>query len=89
MVIPSEFTQLLDSDEVSLECIFDANGNPSLLIEPANEPDTIDDDPLFSVFLKAIYKDVIENPHTLQDGSALFNERVLQLIEDVDIDGDE
>ncbi len=89
VVIPSEFTQLLASDEVTLEFTVDDNNNPSLIVKPTNELDTIESDPLFAVFLQAIYKNAMENPHTLKDSSELFNERVQKLIECVDTDDDE
>lgn len=89
VVVPSEFIQLLDSDEVSLEFTTDDNGNPSVIVEPANKPDMIEDDPLLAVFLLAIYKNAMENPHSLQDCSRLFNERVLNLVECVDTDEEE
>lgn len=89
LVIPSEFTQLLDTDEVVLELSLDNENNPKLTVEPTNELDTIEEDPLFAVFIQALYKDAMENPDRLKDGSEIFNDRVKKLIEGVEIDEDE
>lgn len=89
VVIPSEFTQLLNTDEVVLELMLDNENNPKLIVEPTNELDAIEEDPLFAVFIQALYKNAMENPERLRDGSELFNDRVKKLIEGVDTDEDE
>ena len=88
VVIPSEFAQLLPSDEVTLEFTVDGNNNPRLIVKPTNELDTIDEGPLFCPVYTRNLQECDENPHTLKDGSEL-NERVMKLIEGVDTDDEE
>lgn len=89
LVIPSEFTRLLSSDEVALELKIDNDNNATLVVEPTSELDSIENDPLFGTFIEAIYQDAMENPNKLKDLSDIFTDRVKELIEGVDIDEDE
>ena len=63
--------------------------NVRVMVKPIHEMDSLEDDPFFSVFLQAIYKNAMQNPDQLKDGSEIFNERVKKLIEGVDLDEDE
>ncbi len=89
LVIPAEFAKLLSSDEVVIELKVDDEDKPTLVVEPTNELDSIENDPLFGTFIEAVYKDAMENPDQLKDLSEVFTDRVKKLVEGVDIDEDE
>ena len=89
LVVPSEFAQLLSSDNVTIEIMADEENNPKLIVEPTSELDSIENDPLFGSFIEAIYRDAMENPDKLKDVSDVFTDRVKKLIEGVDIDENE
>lgn len=88
MVIPSEFAELLNSEEVVLE-MKNNSAYPTLIIKPKNALDSIEEDPLFALFIQALYKNAMENPEQLEDGSEIWNERVKKLIDGVDITDEE
>ena len=54
-VIPAEFIQYLDSDEIAIEIVLDRNQKPSLIITPNNELDAVENDPIFGLFLEALH----------------------------------
>jgi hypothetical protein len=60
--IPAEFARILGSDEITLEIVLDQNHNPSLIITPGNVTDTIENDPMFALFIEALYRDTMDNP---------------------------
>lgn len=46
-------------------------------------------DAAFGLFIQAIYKDSLQNPEKLSDGSEIYNDHVKELIEGVDTDESE
>jgi hypothetical protein len=88
VVVPAEFSQNVDSNEVSIEVIFDENNMPSLIMKPINELDTIEEDPIFALFIQGLYEHAMENPKTLKDGSQILNDHVDKLLEGVEVDDD-
>lgn len=89
VVIPTEFIQYLDSDEVAIEIVLDRNQKPSLVITPSNELDTIEDDPIFALFIEALHRNAMENPHQLTDPSAIFDDEINEILEGIEIPDDE
>ncbi len=88
VVVPSEFAQNVYSQEVTVEVVFNEHNIPSLIIKPVDELDTIEEDPVFALFIQAIYNHAMENPEVLKDGSSIWNEHVEKLLEGVEIDDD-
>lgn len=89
VVIPAEFTQYLDSDEIELEVVLDQYQKPSLVITPSNELDTIENDPIFALFVESFYRNAMENPHQLTDPSVVFDDEINKILEGVEIPDDE
>lgn len=89
VVIPSEFAEQLHSEEVTLEMRSDLP-YPVLLITPKKSTlDAIEQDPLFEIFIQALYKHAMENPTSLKDGAEIWNDKVKKLIEGVSCDDEE
>ena len=89
LIVPSEFMQLLSSDEVVIELMVDGAHSPILVIKPVEGLDSIENDPLFVSFIEAIYKNAMEHPDKLKDLSDVFTHRAKTLIMGIDIDEDE
>ena len=85
LVLPSEFTQFLKSDDVTVELKIDEEYNPTLVVEPFSELDIQEHDPLFAAFIEAIYHDAKENPERLVGIDEVLTERVKMLIDGVDV----
>ncbi len=89
VVIPSELVKYFPTHNVVIRFQMSEDNNPVITIHPSTEPDTIEKDPLFAVFMEALYKHAMENPDMLSDGSEIYNDEVKKLLEGVDDDEEE
>ena len=55
----------------------------------SKEPNALENDPLFAVFLRALYNDAQNHPEELKDLSDIFDAEADKLLEGVDIHNDE
>jgi virulence-associated protein VagC len=68
------------------------NGNPEVFIEevgnglfihPSSQWDIMENDPLFSKFIQAIYHDAISNPSKLHDMKEVWDDKTVSMLKDV------
>jgi antitoxin component of MazEF toxin-antitoxin module len=88
VVMPAEFTKRLKSQNVTLEVSFDGD-TPIVTVKPVNSLDTIEADPIFELFIEALYRDAMENPEKLLRTKDIWDERALKLLEGVDTSDEE
>lgn len=48
-----------------------------------------EDDPIFALFIEALYLDSMENPHRLTDISTIFDDEINKILEGIDVPDDE
>jgi antitoxin component of MazEF toxin-antitoxin module len=89
LVVPSEFTQHLNSDEVTFEIVMDIDNNPTLILTPVDELDQIENDPNFALFINAIYQDALAHPEKLWEEKDVWGDRLDKLLEGVERGGDD
>ncbi len=88
VVIPSEMTKHFPTKNVAVKFIYNKQDEPMIIITPAEDPELMEDDPLFAKFLQAIYNDAMKHPEKLKDLSDIFDEEADKLLEGVDIHED-
>ena len=81
--LPSSFVKKLSSDYVK---ILVREG--SLIIEPENDLDRIEEDPLFDKFIALLYQDALENPSKLKDVQEVWGKEWEELLSGVTDDGE-
>lgn len=89
MVIPSQFTEHLSSEEVMVEIHMDENNNPSVVITAVDELDSLESDPRFALFIKSVYEDALAHPEKLATSQEVWGHDIKELIEGVDITDEE
>lgn len=82
--LPMSFIKRNGTVEVVLE-----NMEREIIIYPNTELDTIEDDPLFSGFVKAVAADAMRHPEKLIDVKKVWDEEWDELLKDVTVDDDE
>lgn len=56
--------------------------------EPIDELDALESDPIFALFIEAIYQDALAHPERLWSSKDVYGDDILDLIKDVDISDD-
>ncbi len=93
LVVPSEFTKRLGSDEAEVVIEIIINGSESILVvRPKNTSDKLDsieNDPRFALFLEALYEDALNNPKKLKDKDEVWSSEMKKLLKDVPLDDED
>lgn len=81
--IPMEFVKKTGVKEVTLE--YTSKG---LIIQPKNELDSMESDPLFAKFIQALAIDALENPQKLHDVKEVWDDEWNSLLKGVSANGE-
>ena len=81
--LPMQFAKQLDNQSVVIE-----NSPKGLLIRPKNELDTMEEDPLFRQFVRALGVHAMKHPEKLHDAEEVWDEEWTDLLEGVDIEAE-
>lgn len=89
VVLPAAFVKHISSqEEVAIDLTTDHAGQPTVMISTASEFDTIEQDPLFAHFIKALYVDAMQNPEKLRDAKEVWGKRADKLLKGIEVDDD-
>ncbi|WP_446008448.1 hypothetical protein [Candidatus Electrothrix sp.] len=81
--LPMQFAKQLDNQSVVIE-----NSPKGLLIRPKNALDTMEQDPLFRQFVRALGIHAMKHPEKLHDVEEVWDEEWDDLLEGVDIEAE-
>ncbi|MDU9050270.1 MAG: hypothetical protein Q3M30_15605 [Candidatus Electrothrix sp. Rat3] len=81
--LPMQFAKKLDNQSVVIE-----TSPKGLLIRPKNELDTMEQDPLFRQFVRALGIHAMKHPEKLHDVEDVWDEEWADLLEGVDIEAE-
>lgn len=89
VVLPAEFTRRTQTDEVILEMSTTSEGEAMLTItaQAKSEVKTMEEDPLFALFIQALGVDAMQNPKKLKTSKEVWGKRAEKLLKGV-LDGD-
>ena len=84
ITLPKEFVNSVRGREVVIQ--FSPEG---LIISPKSKLDTLEADPLFATFIKAIATDAMRHPEKLRDPAEAWSLEVVKLFKDMPHDSEE
>ena len=84
ITLPKEFVDTVRGREVVIR--YSPEG---LLISPKSKLDTLEADPLFTTFIRAIAADAMKHPEKLRDPAAAWSPEVVKLFKDMPHDSEE
>ena len=84
VTLPKEFVESVRGREVVIQ--YSSEG---LIISPKSNLDTLEADPLFATFVKAIAADAMKHPERLRDPASAWSPQVVNLFKDMPHDGEE
>ncbi len=87
--LPVEFVRQIDDKQVQIEVIAGGDGGTEVRIFNNSELDTIEHEPEFALFVKALVQDALTHPESLRDVNETWGEKWDSLLEGVEIDDEE
>ena len=84
VTLPKEFVDSVKGREVVIHY-----APEGLIISPKSKLDTLEADPLFATFVKAIAADAMKHPEKLRDPAEAWSPQVVKLFKEMPHDGEE
>ncbi|MCI5210900.1 MAG: hypothetical protein D3910_19430 [Candidatus Electrothrix sp. ATG2] len=81
--LPMQFAKILNNQSVVIE-----SSPRGLLIRPKTELDTMEQDPLFRQFVRALGIHAMKHPENLHDVEEIWDEEWADLLEGVDVEAE-